>query len=209
MSRATMGSRIGSLFIRIFLIASWALLILSLALAMLLTIWPNIWNNEEIGSFGVWKLSKNTLTTSLSNIGIFLICISSVAIVFSMIIQLIMKKVKFKIGKNNQVLGYFSSIAFPLIVFVVFAFVGSMNFPSLKVPGIASNYSLFYTPAGFALLIKNASFPLAVRIDTTTWIWWIFLIFGFFTVIGVLFTTIKIIIKTLFSKTHAKDVIAQ
>lgn len=209
MSRAAMSSRISSIFIRIFLIVSWALLILSLAFSMLLTIWPNIWSNELPGSFGVWKLNKNSITTSLSDIGIFLICISSIAIVFSLAIQFIMKKIKFKIGKNNQVLGYFSSIVFPLILFVIFAFIGSVNFPTLKVPGITYNYSLFYTPAGFNALINRIDFPLTIKLDSTTWIWWLFFIFSFFTILGVSFTTIKIVIRTLFSKTHDKEVMAR
>lgn len=208
MSRAKFKSRLLSVFTRIFLLTSWAMLVCALIISIILTLWPNILSSEYSGTFGVWRTTKNKITTNISGIGIFLIIFSSVSVVFSMIIQFITKKSKFKIGKNNQILGYFSSITFPLVVFTVFAFVGSMKFNSLNLPGISKieSQSLLYTTTGLKSLINNSVFPLKNNIHgTVTWIWWLFFVFAIISSIGVVFTTVKLIIRALFNKTHDKE----
>lgn len=209
MGRAKFSSKIFSVFLRILLIASWILLVCSFIVSALLTIWPNMTvNAEEIDQpiFGVWKISKGQITTELSWLGILVICLASIAILFSLIIQLCAKKAKFKIGTRNQMIGYFSSINFPLIVFVVFAFIGTYHFNSLtEIPGVKSVQSLFLTTQGATKLLQSGSFPLSANlISSVTWVYWIFLVFSFISAIGITFTTIKLILRAIFSRTFDK-----
>lgn len=213
MSRASFSSRFSSLFIRIFLLVSWVLLVFAFVFATMLAVYPNaeIWSEINDGnSFGVWKLTNNTIRggfDGISIIGWVLLAFVTFSIIFSGIIILISKKVKFKIGTNNQILGYFSSIALPLIACTVFAFVGSLPIPSLtSLPIHGTVQSLFYTPSGFASLVRNSSFPLAVTITGgITFVYWIILAFAAVSAIGVVFTTIKMLFRALLSRTHDKN----
>lgn len=209
MGRAKFSSKIFSVFLRILLIASWILLVCSFIVSALLTIWPNMTVNAEgidQPIFGVWKISKGQITTELSWLGILVICLASIAILFSLIIQLCAKKAKFKIGTRNQMIGYFSSINFPLIVFVVFAFIGTYHFNSLtEILGVKSVQSLFLTTQGATKLLQSGSFPLSANlISSVTWVYWIFLVFSFISAIGITFTTIKLILRAIFSRTFDK-----
>ncbi len=209
MGRAKFSSKIFSVFLRILLIISWILLVCSFVVSALLTIWPNMTVNAEgidQPIFGVWKISNNQITTQLSWLGILLICLAGVAILFSIIVQLCAKRAKFKIGTKNQMIGYFSSINFPLIAFVVFAFIGTYHFNSLTtIPGVKSVHSLFITSQGVTKFLQSSSFPLSVNlISSVTWVYWIFLIFSFISAIGVAFTTIKLILRAIFSRTFDK-----
>lgn len=209
MGRAKFSSKIFSVFLRILLVIAWILLVCSFIVSALLTIWPNMTVNAEgidQPIFGVWKISNNQITTQLSWLGILLICLAGVAILFSLIVQLCAKKAKFKIGTRNQMIGYFSSINFPLIVFVVFAFIGTCHFDSLtEIPGVKSVQSLFITTEGVTKLLQSSSFPLSVNlIGSVTWVYWIFLVFSFISAIGIMFTTIKLILRAIFSRTFDK-----
>ena len=209
MGRAKFSSKIFSVFLRILLIIAWILLVCSFVVSALLTIWPNMTVNAEgidQPIFGVWKISNNQITTQLSWLGILLICLAGVAVLFSLIVQLCAKKAKFKIGTRNQMIGYFSSINFPLIVFVVFAFIGTCHFDSLTgIPGVNSVQSLFITTQGASKLLQSSSFPLSANlIGSVTWVYWIFLVFSFISAIGAMFTTIKLILRAIFSRTFDK-----
>lgn len=210
MGRAKFSSKIFSVFLRILLIASWVLLVCSFIVSALLTIWPNMTVNAEgidQPIFGVWQISKGQITTELSWLGILVICLASIAILFSFIVQACAKKAKFKIGTRNQMIGYFSSINFPLIVFTVFAFIGTHHFNSLtEIPLVnGSVQSLFLTTQGATKLLQSGSFPLTPNLlSSVTWVYWIFLVFSFISAIGIAFTTIKLILRAVFSRTFDK-----
>lgn len=210
MSRAKFSSKFLSLFLRVLLVASWSLLVASFALAAIITIWPNFTVNAiglDEPIFGVWKIYGNNISTDISWLGWLLIGVSSISFLFSIILQIIARKAKFKIGTRNQLIGYFSAINFPLIIFVVFAFIGTYQFNGLNsIPGVASVHSIFLTTNGAAALAKTSSFPLANGLlSTVTWIYWIFLILAFIFTLTVIFTTVKIVLRAMFSRTFDKN----
>ena len=143
---ARFSSTILSLILKIFLIVSWCLLVCAFLLSLWLTIWPNSLSDNT--TFGVWKISNGEVTRSIAPIGILLIAISVFSFLFSIILQSIAKKANFTIGSKNQILGYFSSLNFAVIVFTVFAFVGTMKFDYELNVGL-KNYLLFYSYPSF------------------------------------------------------------
>lgn len=191
-----LSSKFSGLFIKIFLIISWALLLLTLALAILMTIYPNILGN---GTFGVWAAQN---TTNFSTLGYVLLIGGGVSIVFSFIIQAIAKSRKFTIGKSNKVISYFSTIMFPTIIMSVMAFVGTLNINGLVVPGAPSSANL-NTLLFYQLNVNSTTFPWQFM-TTSTWVWLIMIIFTGVSAISVTFTTIKFLFRILFNGTHDK-----
>lgn len=191
-----LSSKFSGLFIKIFLIISWALLLLTLALAILMTIYPNILGN---GTFGVWATQN---TTNFSTLGYVLLIGGSVSIVFSFIIQAIAKSRKFTIGKSNRVISYFSTIMFPTIIMSVMAFVGTLTINGLVVPGAPSTANL-NTLLFYQLNLNSTTFPWQFM-TTSTWVWLIMVIFTGISAISVAFTTIKFLFRILFNGTHDK-----
>ena len=191
-----LSSKFFGLFVKIFLIISWALLLLTLTLAILMTIYPNLLGN---GTFGVWT---DTKTNNFSQLGWVLLIGGSVSVVFSFIIQAIAKSVKFTIGKSNRVISYFSTIMFPTIILLVMAFVGTMNINGLVIPGRPSSANLS-TLLFYQLNINTKNFPWQLM-TTSTWVWLIMVVFTGVSIITVTFTTIKFLFRILFNGTHDK-----
>lgn len=214
---AKLKSQVGSLFLRIFLIISWVLLVAVFVAAALLTIWPNITQSAAVNNsslFGVWLKTTSgettTISTNLSWIGWTLIGVTVFALIFTTIIQIIGRHAKFSIGSRNQIMGYFSTVIIPVVIYVVFAFVGTYPFKSLTVPGYGTVNTMFYVTN--TALIGNSTFPLLISINmlqTMTWVWWIFLIISFVCLINIGFSTIKMIFRAVFSKTHEKKYITE
>lgn len=194
---ARFSSTILSLILKIFLIVSWCLLVCAFLLSFWLTIWPN--SLSDANTFGVWKLNGNQITRSISPIGIVLIILSVFSFIFSIILQSITKRAKFTIGSKNQILGYFSSVNFPVIVFTIFAFVGTMQFSNLHA-GL-NNYLLFNNLSN--LIGSQNTFPI---LHGETWVYWILFIFGLISAITIVFSTIMLILRALFSRTRDKNV---
>lgn len=194
---ARFSSTILSLILKIFLIVSWCLLVCAFLLSLWLTIWPNSLSDGT--TFGVWKIDGSGNTTrSIAPIGILLIAISVFSFLFSIILQSITKKANFTIGSKNQILGYFSSLNFAVIVFTIFAFVGTMRFNNLYV-GL-NNYLLFDN-------IKSLSSPRIFPIGHgATWVYWILFVFGIISAITTVISTIMLLLRALFSRTHDKNI---
>ena len=192
---ARFSSTILSLILKIFLIVSWCLLVCAFLLSLWLTIWPNSLSDNT--TFGVWKISNGEVTRSIAPIGILLIAISVFSFLFSIILQSITKKANFTIGSKNQILGYFSSLNFAVIVFTIFAFVGTMRFPYELNVGLSNN-----------LLFKNyLSSPRIFPIGNgATWVYWILFVFGIISAITTVISTIMLLLRALFSRTHDKNI---
>lgn len=208
---AKLSSTIGSFFLRIFLIISFALLVAVFAASALLTIWPNITTAADNSYFGVWvktvttteNTSVATITANISWIGWTLIGVAIFALVLAALVQIIGRRTKFTIGSKNQIMGYFSSVIIPVIIYVVFAFVGNYKFANLTVPGYTGKLdSMLF--ASTSNLVNNATFPLLINISIATWVWWIFFIVGLVCVINIAITTIKMIFRAVFSRTYDK-----
>lgn len=195
---ARFSSTILSFILKIFLIVSWCLLVCAFLLSFWLTIWPN--SLSDANTFGVWQLlNRNQITRSISPIGIVLIILSVFSFLFSIILQSIAKRAKFTIGSKNQILGYFSSINFSVIVFTIFAFVGTMDFGK-SLAGLNSNYLLFKSLDN---LKQQNAFPI---LNGATWVYWILFIFGLISAITIVFSTIMLLLRALFSRTRDKNI---
>ena len=196
---ARFSSTILSLILKIFLIVSWCLLVCAFLLSLWLTIWPNSLSDGTT-TFGVWKINNNgEATRSIAPIGILLIAISVFSFLFSIILQSIAKKANFTIGSKNQILGYFSSLNFAVIVFTIFAFVGTMRFNYQLNVGL-KNYLLFND-------IKYLSSPRIFPIGHgATWVYWILFVFGIISAITTVISTIMLLLRALFSRTHDKNI---
>lgn len=194
---ARFSSTILSFILKIFLIVSWCLLVCSFLLSFWLTIWPN--SLSDANTFGVWQLNGNQTTRSISPIGIVLIILSVFSFLFSIILQSIAKRAKFTIGSKNQILGYFSSVNFSVIVFTIFAFIGTMHFNRLYA-GL-DNYLLFKNLNN--LIGSQNTFPI---LNGATWVYWILFIFGLISAITIVFSTIMLLLRALFSRTRDKNI---
>lgn len=205
---AKLSSTICSFFLRIFLVFSFGLLIAVFGASALLTIWPNITTTADNYYFGVWsKIASTTeggifaITANVSWIGWTLVGVAAFALILAALVQFIGRRIKFTIGSRNQIMGYFSCVIFPVVIYVVFAFVGTYKFTNLNVPGYsgALDCMLF---ASTSSLAANSNFPLLISLTVPTWIWWIFFVVALISTFSVAVTTIKMIFRAIFSKTY-------
>lgn len=207
---AKLSSTVCSFFLRIFLIISFALLVAVFAASALLTIWPNVTTAADNSYFGVWVKNAATteggtatITANISWIGWTLIGVAIFALVLAALVQIIGRRTKFTIGTRNQIMGYFSSVIIPVVIYLVFAFVGNYKFANLTVPGYSGSLdSMLF--ASTSKLVSNSNFPLLINISIATWVWWIFFVVGLVCVINIAITTIKMIFRAVFSKTYDK-----
>lgn len=213
---AKLSSTVCSFFLRIFLLVSFALLVAVFGASALLTIWPNIATSADNSYFGVWSKTVTTtesgttatITSNVSWIGWTLVGIAIFALILAAVVQVIGRRTKFTIGSRNQIMGYFSSVILPVIIYVVFAFVGSYKFNNLTVPGYSGTLdSMLF--ASTSVIATNPTFPLLISITAGTWVWWIFFIVAIICAFNIAFTTIKMIFRAVFSKTYDRRGIAE